>query len=187
MSVVTDLDENHQHRRAGKLRLAISLFAFCAVVGLGAVKADPRPSVSNQDGKYIDANGDPIYNIGKDGKTDWYTYSGFMRYSAECLRCHGPDAMGSTYAPALKDSLKTLSYNDFLATVAGGRKNFENGQDKVMPELGLNKNVMCYIDDIYTYLKARSDGALDRGRPSGHEPKPKAWEEAQDVCMGAPS
>ena len=31
--------------------------------------------------------------------------------------------MGSTYAPALKDSLKTMSYADFLGVVASGRKN----------------------------------------------------------------
>lgn len=184
---MTDLAEHYRRRPTGKLRLAVSLFAFFAVLGLDAAKAGPSPAASNEDGKYIDANGDPIYNIGKDGKTDWYTYSGFLRYSAECMRCHGPDGMGSTYAPALKDSLKTLSYTDFLATVAGGRRDFENGQDKVMPELGLDKNVMCYIDDIYTYLKARSDDALDRGRPAGHEPKPKAWQDAQDSCMGAPS
>ena len=187
MSLVTDLDEKHQNRRAVKLSLAVSTFALCALLGLSLVKADPLPAASNQDGKYTDANGEPTYNIGKDGKTDWYTYSGFQRYSAECMRCHGPDGMGSSYAPALKDSLKRLSYTDFIATVAQGRKNFENGQDKVMPELGLDKNVMCYIDDIYTYLKARSDDALDRGRPRGHDPKPKAWLDAQDSCMGAPS
>lgn len=186
MSIVTDLDENHMNHRARKLSRAVSLFALCAMLGLGAAKADPAAGVTNQDGKYTDANGEPTYNI-KDGKTDWYTYSGFQRYSAECMRCHGPDGMGSTYAPALKDSLKRLSYTDFLSTVAQGRRNLENGQEKVMPELGLDKNVMCYIDDIYTYLKARSDDALDRGRPLGHDPKPKAWLEAQDSCMGAPS
>ena len=164
-----------------------SLFALCSVLELDAAWAGPSAPVSDQDGKYTDANGDPTYHIGKDGKTDWYTYSGFLRYHSECHVCHGPDGMGSTYAPPLKDSLKTMSYGDFLATVAQGRKNLENGQEKVMPELGLNKNVMCYIDDIYTYLKARSDGALDRGRPPGHEDKPKAWQDAQDRCMGAPS
>jgi hypothetical protein len=80
-----------------------------------------------------------------------------------------------------------MSYTDFLSTVAQGRRNLENGQEKVMPQLGLNKNVMCYIDDIYVYLKARSDGVVDRGRPPDHEPKPKAWQDAQDSCLGPPS
>jgi methanol metabolism-related c-type cytochrome len=184
MSVVTDLAENHPNRRTGKVCLALSL---CALLGLGAAKAEPGPAATNEDGKYTDANGDPTYHIDKDGKTDWYTYSGFRRYHSECHVCHGPDGMGSSYAPPLKDSLKTLSYSQFLAVVAQGRKNLENGQEKVMPELGLNKNVMCYIDDIYVYLKARSDDSVARGRPPDHEAKPKAWQDAQDSCMGAPS
>jgi methanol metabolism-related c-type cytochrome len=176
--------------RNGKSRFAVSLFALCVVFATNGAVADPSPNPSptaNQDGKYLDANGDPTFKVGPDGKVDWYTYSGFQRYSAECLRCHGPDAMGSSYAPALKDSIKNLSYTDFLSTVAGGRKDFANGQDKVMPELGLDKNVMCFIDDIYVYLKARSDDAVGRGRPRAHDAKPKAWQEAEDSCMGAPS
>jgi hypothetical protein len=58
-----------------------------------------------------------------DGTVDWYTYSGYRRYHSECHVCHGPTAMGSTYAPALKNSLKTMSYGDFLGVVASGRKN----------------------------------------------------------------
>ncbi|MDJ0931743.1 hypothetical protein [Breoghania sp.] len=42
----------------------------------------------------------------KDGKVDYGVYNGFRRYHSSC---HGPDGLGSTYAPALKDSLKTMS------------------------------------------------------------------------------
>lgn len=155
--------------------------------GAAAAQVTSPAQVTMQDGKYTNSDGEPTYHVASDGKVDWYTYSGFQRYSAECMRCHGPDGMGSTYAPALKDSLKRLSYSDFISTVANGRKNLEAGQEKVMPTLGLDKNVMCFIDDIYTYLKARSDGAVDRGRPASHDPKPKAWQDAEDVCMSAPS
>jgi hypothetical protein len=34
-----------------------------------------------------------------------------------------------------------------------------------MPPFGTVEDVMLYLDDIYSYLKARSDGVLDRGRP----------------------
>ncbi len=37
---------------------------------------------------------------------------------------------------------------------------------KKMPAFGTNPNVMCYLDDIYAYLKARSDGVVGRGRPA---------------------
>ena len=53
-----------------------------------------------------------------------------------------------------------------------------------MPRLGLDKNVMCYIEDIYVYLKARADDAVPRDRPAKHEPKPKSWKDAEDSCMG---
>ncbi len=170
--------------------MAVAVLAALTLAAPARAESDKvaaDKAVSSQDGKYFDANGEPTYKIGPDGKVDWYTYSGFQRYSAECLRCHGPDGMGSSYAPALANSLKTLSYGDFLSTVANGRKNLEGGQEKVMPTLGLDKNVMCFIDDIYIYLKARSDDALGRGRPPGKEPKPKAWEEGVNACMGPPS
>ncbi len=51
---------------------------------------------------------EPPYQI-RDGKVDWYTYSGFRRYHAECHVCHGPDGLGSSFAPALLESLKVLS------------------------------------------------------------------------------
>ena len=74
--------------------------------------------------------------------------------------CHGPDGEGSTYAPALKNSVKTINYAEFYGIVVGGRQNLGGGENKVMPALGDNKNVMCYIDDIYVYLRARSNDAV---------------------------
>ncbi|MGO9392429.1 c-type cytochrome, methanol metabolism-related [Rhodoblastus sp.] len=167
-------------RQISGLALSILLFSFSAVT----TQAENKKPSSSQDGKYFDANGDPTYNIGPDDKVDWYTYSGYLRYSAECLRCHGPDGLGSSYAPSLVDSLKSIDYDQFMATVAQGKQDLSAGQEKVMPSLGLDKNVMCYIDDIYVYLKARSDGALSRDRPASHEPKPKSAKDAEDACMG---
>jgi methanol metabolism-related c-type cytochrome len=144
---------------------------------------DPTP-VSSEDGKYLDKDGNPTFKVDKDGKVDFYSYVGFVRYSANCLRCHGPDGLGSTYGPALVQSLQILSYGDVLATVAGGKKDVSSSQDLVMPALGDNKNVMCYIDAIYVYLRGRSNGAIGRGRPADHEPKPPAFSAAEDECMG---
>lgn len=162
------------------LRAAGVLFCFVSAIAL----ADIQKPASSKDGEYFNANGDPTYNISPDGTVDWYTFSGFIRYNSECLRCHGPDGMGSSYAPALLDSLKHIDYETFVATVAQGKQDLGAGQEKVMPSLGLNKNVMCYIDDIYVYLKARSDGALPRNRPEKHAAKPASWKNAEDSCMG---
>jgi methanol metabolism-related c-type cytochrome len=141
-------------------------------------------AVKQTDGKYFDRQGTPTYKIQPDGTVDWHTYSGFIRYNSECLRCHGPDGAGSSYAPALVDSLKTISYPDFLGIVAAGKKAVNTAQDLVMPSFGTDKNVMCVIDDIYVYLRARANGALGRGRPEKHEEKPEAAKKWQNTCFG---
>ena len=150
-----------------------SIFILTAAVMLIAAggsafadgSGDPA-AVKSEDGKYLDKEGNPTYKIAADGTVDWYTYSGYRRYHSECHVCHGPDGMGSSYAPALKDSLKTMSYGDFLGVVASGRKNVTTAQENVMPAFGANPNVACYMDDLYVYLRARANDALGRVRPA---------------------
>jgi len=159
--------------------LTVSIGAAAVTDGSG----DPT-AVTSDDGKWTDKDGTPTFKTKPDGTVDWYTYVGFTRYSSECLRCHGPDGMGSSYAPALMESMKRLSYMDFYAVVAGGKNTVSASQNLVMPANGENKNVMCFIDAIYVYLRARADDAIGRGRPEKHEPKPQAYSKAQDECMG---
>jgi methanol metabolism-related c-type cytochrome len=137
-----------------------------------------------ENGMWVDKDGNPTDRINNDGTLDWFSFSGYRRYHSECHVCHGPDAMGSSYAPALKDSVKAMSYADFLGTVAAGRQNVTTSQNNVMPSFGNNKNVMCYINDIYVYLIARSNGDLDRARPEKHLPKPKPYADAETACIG---
>ena len=143
------------------------------------------PAVASSDnGKYVDKDGNPTYKIGADGTVDWYTFSGFRRYHSDCHVCHGPNGEGSSYAPALANSLKTLSYVDFNNVVTNGRKNVDAANDKVMPSFATNVNVMCYLDDIYVYLRARANDAIPGGRPPNHEDKPEAAKEAEASCTG---
>ena len=107
----------------------------------------------------------------KDGKVDQHTYNGWRRYTESCLRCHGPDGSGSSYAPALTESLKSMSEDDFKEVVVNGRKNVTTSSENVMPAFGEVEDVVSYLDDIYGYLKARSDGVLGRGRPERFEQK----------------
>ena len=167
----------------GAAALALTALLFFNGVARADGSGDPT-AVKDDDGKYFDKDGNPTYKIQADGTVDWYTYSGYVRYHSECHVCHGPDGMGSSYAPALKDSLKTLSYNDFLGIVAAGRKNVNTANENVMPSFGTNKNVMCVIDDIYVYLRARANDALGRGRPAKHEDKPESAKQWQDSCFG---
>jgi methanol metabolism-related c-type cytochrome len=101
----------------------------------------------------------------KDGKVDRATFNGWRRYTESCLRCHGPDGAGSSYGPGLLDSLKKISEEDFKEVVVNGRQRVSASQQSVMPPFGEVEDVILYLDDIYGYLKARSDGVLDRGRP----------------------
>jgi methanol metabolism-related c-type cytochrome len=130
--------------------LTSSLAALAVLVGAGA------GPVAAQDEK-------PYSVI--DGKVDKATYNGYRRYHASCHTCHGPDGLGSSYAPNLVESLKVLDYDQFAEIVINGRENVTGTQKNVMPAFGTVEDVALYVEDIYGYLKARSDGVLDRGRP----------------------
>jgi methanol metabolism-related c-type cytochrome len=165
----------------------IAAALFVVLLGGGVALADgggDPAAVKDENGKYMDKDGNPTFKVQADGTVDWYTYSGYRRYHSECHVCHGPDGEGSSYAPALKNSLKTMSYTDFLTVVASGRKNVTSSQENVMPALGDNPNVACYMDDIYVYLRARANDAVGRVRPAKHEDKPEAAKQAEDSCIG---
>lgn len=167
------------------MRQAGPALAVAAALGLLlTLEAAAQQAKMGKDGKWVLPDGTPTYNIKSDGTVDWYTYSGFRRYHSECHVCHGPDGLGSTYAPGLVGSMKTMSYADFLLVVASGRTVVRPDKQSVMPALGDNVNVMCYIDDIYVYLKARSDGAVPRGRPAKRADKPEAAKEHEKACFG---
>ena len=169
----------HGARVLGILALVLVSGAALAKDGSG----DPA-AVTEDNGKWYDAEGNPTYKIAEDGTVDWYTYSGFRRYHSECHVCHGPAGDGSSYAPALTKSLQILSYAQFTETVVNGRTNVTTAQENVMPALGTNPNVMCYLDDIFIYLRARANGAIDRARPAKRADKPAAFTEAEQACMG---
>jgi len=71
-----------------------------------------------------------------------------------------------------------------MDVVTNGRKNVDAANDKVMPAFASNVNVMCFIDDIYVYLRARANNAIPGGRPPNHEDKPQAAKEAEASCTG---
>lgn len=159
---------------------------FLTISGTARAQDDQQKAaaVKDEDGKYFDATGNPTYKIQEDGTVDWYTFSGYRRYHSDCHVCHGPDGVGSSYAPALADSLKTIDYATFLSIVAGGRKNMAGGQQNVMPAFGDNKNVYCYLDDLYIYLRARAVDAIPRGRPPKVAAKPQPAKDHEASCMG---
>ena len=101
----------------------------------------------------------------QNGKVDKKTYNGWRRYTESCMRCHGPDGAGSSYAPSLVDSAKHMTQDQFNEIVVNGRTNVNAASENVMPPFGTVEDVVTYLDDIWAYLKARADGAVGRGRP----------------------
>lgn len=138
----------------------------------------------SEGGRYFTEDDIPTYKVQEDGTVDWLTYSGFRRYHSECHVCHGPEGEGSTYAPALKKSAIDMDYYDFIDVVTNGRKRINAAENSVMPAFGVNPNVMCYLDDIYVYLKARGTDVVPRGRPRKKEAKSDQIREEENACLG---
>jgi len=111
-----------------------------------------------------DQSAEKPYTV-RDGKVDKKTFNGWRRYTESCMRCHGPDGAGSSYAPSLVDSVKHVTQDEFNDIVVNGRTNVNAASENVMPPFGEVEDVVSYLDDIWAYLKARADGVLGRGRP----------------------
>ena len=111
------------------------------------------------------------YKIYPDGKVDHATWLGSRLYGNMCFHCHGDNGNGSSFAPSLHDALQTMSYEDFVATVANGRTQVDSANTKVMPTFGENKTIMENLDGIYAYLKAASNNALPHGELQWKGPK----------------
>ena len=98
------------------------------------------------------------YKVVDGYKVDATTMKGFRAWrQAACDRCHGPNQEGMV-GPSLINSLKTLTKDQFVTTVKNGRL------DKGMPSFGSNPAVTDNIDQLYAYLKGRSDGAITRAK-----------------------
>lgn len=136
----------------------ISRRAPIAVLITAALAAGNSLAITDSSGDYRDFSfkADQPYFL-QDGKVDFGTYNGFRRYHSECHVCHGPAGLGSSYAPALTESMKTMTFQQFVDVVVRGR---EGQQNFIMPGFAENMNVLPYLHDLFAYLKARADGAI---------------------------
>jgi mono/diheme cytochrome c family protein len=117
----------------------------CVLLSLGAAGA-------------VHAQDKALYKVEDGYKVDAETLKGFKAWrAAACDRCHGPNQEGLV-GPSLVESLKVLSKQDFVTTVTNGRL------EKGMVRFADNPAVMGNLDQLYAYLKGRSDGAITRAR-----------------------
>ena len=110
---------------------------------------------------------DTPYTVTDAKALDPNSYQGYKVYRQWCARCHGTFGQGGTKAPNLAASLATISRQEYTRAVTFGkvnrmRKVTKNDQ---MPAWQRNPSVMDNINNIYSYLKARSDGAIGTVKP----------------------
>lgn len=104
------------------------------------------------------AAGGPLYTVVDKNKVDANTLMGWKTWRSQaCERCHGAAQEGMV-GPSLVNSLKVLSKDEFMTTLKNGRI------EKGMPNFGGLPNVVSNLDNLYAYLKGRSDGAIAAGR-----------------------
>jgi len=99
-----------------------------------------------------------LYTVVDGYKVDHNTMEGFRAWrAAACDRCHGANQQGLV-GPSLIESLKTISKDDFVKTVRDGRL------EKGMVSFASSKTVMDNLDNLYAYLKGRSNGDITRAK-----------------------
>lgn len=100
------------------------------------------------------------YTVTNGNELDATSYKGFKLFRNWCARCHGTYGQGMV-GPNLADSLKLISKEEFYETVENGK----SGTIGSMPAWKANVKVMEHRDQLYAYLKARSDGAIGVEKP----------------------
>ncbi len=104
-----------------------------------------------------------LYTVVNGSKVDAETLKGFKTWrTAACDRCHGANQEGLV-GPSLVESLKVLSKEEFVVTVTKGRL------EKGMQSFGNSPAVMENMNQLYAYLKGRSNGDIKTARVTGIE------------------
>jgi mono/diheme cytochrome c family protein len=99
-----------------------------------------------------------FYTVVDGVKVDENTMQGFRTWrAAACDRCHGPNQEGLV-GPSLVERLKILTKDEFKKTVTDGRL------EKGMPSFSTSEQVIGNLDNLYAYLKGRSDGNIVKAK-----------------------
>jgi len=116
-------------------------------------------------GRLAAAAGAPVRDTVKDSLlVSESVYQGWKWFAVYCFRCHGEDAMHPILptAPDLRWAVSPTGANfprdSFVNTALNGRL------DKGMPSWKVLLDTSA-INELYLYVKARSDGWLKPGRP----------------------
>jgi len=108
-----------------------------------------------------------LYRVVDGNHVDPNTFKGWQVWRAmDCERCHGPEQQGLV-GPSLIEKLKQLTKEQFHQIVTHGVVNMG------MPNFGGVPMIQQHWQDLYAFLKGRSDGNILPGdlHPIGGETK----------------
>jgi mono/diheme cytochrome c family protein len=141
-------------RIASSVALVSVVSMLIAAVVVTEVRAQGTPPPAVAGGKSVTT---PLYAVKDGNQVDPKTLAGWKTWRAmACERCHGASQEGLV-GPALVNSLKVLTNDQFHTTITQGRV------EKGMPNFGGVKLVQDNWENLYAYLKGRSDGNIAPG------------------------
>lgn len=143
--------------------------SFTPIAGVACVLALLVAGAAAQNGAETEEESKFNYTVDEEGRVDESIMMGFNVYTGSCMACHGPDGLGSSFAPSLLRAAERRTFEVFAQTVAGGRS-LQPGM--VMPAFGGDIRVMSHLEDLWNYLGARQQGDVGRGRPRPMETAP---------------
>jgi mono/diheme cytochrome c family protein len=130
----------------------VTMLAGGALVSQALAQGAPPPAVPG--GKSVTT---PLYTVKDGNQVDPKTLAGWKTWRAmACERCHGASQEGLV-GPALVNSLKVLTKEQFHTTITQGRV------EKGMPNFGGVQLVQDNWENLYAYLKGRSDDNIAAG------------------------
>jgi len=126
---------------------------------------DPAQGDAQSGGKTVSTT---LYKVQDGNKVDPNTLMGWKTWRAmACERCHGQEQEGLV-GPSLVNSLKVLTKEQFHTTIINGRI------EKGMPNFGASKMVQDIWENLYAYLKGRSEGNIEPGHLYPIQPDQKS-------------
>jgi hypothetical protein len=138
-------------RNVSSVVLILATLSGAAVLSTALAQEAPPPGWEHKSAST------PLYTVKNGNQVDPKTLMGWKTWRAmACERCHGASQEGLV-GPALVNSLKVLTKDQFHTTITNGRV------EKGMPNFGGVKMVTDNWENLYAYLKGRSDGNIAPG------------------------
>jgi cytochrome c553 len=123
-------------------------------------------AMQGEDAAAADLPASGIHPVADQPAVERAILNGYRRYNASCSHCHGPDGVGSTFAPSLIE--RPLALEAFQEVVRNGQARGES----VMRGFADDPNVAPHVGDIYALPPGPRCGDRRPGRPQATQGGP---------------